>query len=158
MVTYLLCYRYTTHNFQKNITWSLQGPDYPLQFLQAVEPPYPFWIQPLNQHKDLRSTTSTHTVQQHPPDQRTLSDPYDARYTAHCVIHSECQGHYLTSIQWWRKTLLCFCFTSEYNTIHAERLPWTRFDIWKLSYMISVILQTCRIDLHIKTVFICFYP
>jgi hypothetical protein len=132
------------------------GPDYPLQFLQAVEPPYPFWIQPLNQQKDLRSTTSTHTVQQHPPDQRTWSDPYDARYTARYVIHSECQGHYLTSIQWWRKTLLCFCFRSKYNNIHAERLQRTRFDIRKPSYMISDILPTYRFVLHITTVLFVF--
>jgi hypothetical protein len=65
----------------------------------------------------------------------------------------------LTSIQSWRKkTIVFLCFTSEYNTIHVERLQWTRFDIWKLSYMISVILPTYWLVLHINTVFICFYP
>jgi hypothetical protein len=146
------------HYLPINIPCHYRDLIYPLQFLQAVEKPYPFWIQPLTQHKNQQSTTSAHTLQQRPPDQRTWSDPHDAQYTARYVTHSECQGHDLTSIQWWRKTLLCFSFTSECKTIPFERLQWTRFDIhvFKLSYVISVILLTYRLVLQIKTVFICF--
>jgi hypothetical protein len=114
---------------QTQVSLQKVGPGYsPPTITPRCDNTVSIWTQPLNQHKDLRRTTVTHTVQQHPPNQRTWFDPHDARCTARHVIQWMSRTiSYVNPVMTKNTIVFLFRFTIEHNTIqhytiHVEHL------------------------------------